>query len=623
MRRNAALSLIMILLVSVVFTPLQSVQAAAADNAKQIIDATGIMKTDKGSNENQTAVITRARFAQMLVNASTLKASVSGKSNVSLFSDVKKNYWASGYIQTAVSQGWMSGYLNGTFKPAKGITLQEAVYGIVKLLGYSSSDFNGNISDSIMLLYKTKGLNKNISITKSQYMTVEDCYDLFYNTLKTTTKAGTVYAVSLGYTVDSDGEPDYLSMISTSVKGPIVADENWKTKIPFPTIGAIFYKDGAICSLSDVSDYDVLYYSESFKMIWVYDNKVTGTVEAIDPDYSNPQSVTVSGKSYSFTGSDSALKFSSMGKVKEGDIVTLVLDKNDAVVDVLSIDEYNTSVTGVVINTGKHIAESDGSYKETYYIEFVDAYGNKYQQDYDNTSEVFFYGDLARLTYTDGIASVSKVKVGSISFGNNKFSSDGSILGDYKIASNAKLLDLKNDQYISIYPERLSGVTLPASSIYYYELNKKGEISQIIFNDITGDMDKYGIFTGMNVVGGSSKLSYSYLIGSTSGSLDAASSYRNVSFDVGPKGFVFINNVLSSFYALNEVKVTSTIGTRTIQAGKVKYTLADKYYVYLLTNNEYIATTIDKISDLANLNVYAYYDSSACGRVRVIVAESK
>jgi tellurite resistance protein len=570
----------MILLVSVIFTPLRSVQAAAADNAKQIIDATGIMKTDKGSNENQTAVITRARFAQMLVNASTLKASVSGKSNVSLFSDVKKSYWASGYIQTAVSQGWMSGYLNGTFKPRKGITLQEAVYGIVKLLGYSSSDFNGNISDSIMLLYKTKGLNKNISITKSQYMTVEDCYDLFYNTLKATTKAGTVYAVSLGYTVDSDGEPDYLSMISTSVKGPIVADENWKTKITFPASEAVFYKDGAICSLSDVYDYDVLYYSESFKMIWVYDNKVTGTIEAINPDYSNPQSVTVSGKSYTFTGSDSALKFSSMGKVKEGDIVTLVLDKNNSIVDVLSVDECNTTVTGVVINAGKHIAESDGSYKNTNYIEFVDASGNKYQQDYDSTSEVFYYGDLARLTYNDGTASVSKVTMGSISFGSNKFNSDGSILGDYKIASNAKLLDFENDQYISIYPERLAGVTLPASSVYYYELNKKGEISQIIFNNITGDMDKYGIFTGLNVVGASSKMSYSYLIGSTSGSLDAASLYSNVCFDIGPTGFAFTNNAITSSYALNEITVTSAIGTKTIQAGKVKYTLADKYNVY-------------------------------------------
>jgi hypothetical protein len=63
----------------------------------------------------------------MLINLSSLKGKVTGKCNISLFSDVSKKYWASGYIQTAVTQGWMTGYLSGKFKPAKGITLQEAV----------------------------------------------------------------------------------------------------------------------------------------------------------------------------------------------------------------------------------------------------------------------------------------------------------------------------------------------------------------------------------------------------------------------------------------------------------------------------------------------------------------
>lgn len=622
MRRRIALSLFVTLLLTVVLTPLTEVPAYAADNVKQIISAIGIMETDQGSNVDTAVTVTRSRFAQMLVNASSLKDTVASESSVSLFSDVKKNYWAAGYIQTAVTQGWMSGYLNGKFKPKQGITLQEAVYAAVKLLGYTSSDFTGNLSTGIMSLYKTKGLNENISKTKTQYLTVKDCSYLFYNILTATSKNGNIYAVSLGYAVDSYGELDYLSLVSTSIKGPIIADEDWKTELPFSTAQAVFYKDGVKCSTSDISDYDVLYYTESLKTVWVYDNKETGTVESINPDYSTPQSVTISGKTYTFADSEVSIKFSSLGEVKEDNIVTLVLDKNNIVVDVLSVDEYNTTVTGLVTETGSHLVQVNGSYVNRNYIVFVDAAGNKYQQDYDKTSILFYTGDIARLTFSNGTASVSKITLTSTSFGNNTFNSDGSSLGNVALASNVKILDVAANQYISVSTARLAGVTLTESTVYYYELNKNGEISQLILNNVTGDMNKYGVFTGYTFQAASDKANYNYLIGSESGSFNT-SSFINLSTDKGPKSFSFSDNTLTASYSLTEVAVTS-IGATTIQAGSVKIAMSEKCHVYQLVNGEYVATTIDKISDLTKFSVKAYYDKSttAGGRIRVIVAES-
>ncbi len=619
MRKKIALSLIVTLLLSVAINPVAVKPAYAADNVKQIINAIGILETDKGSNEDGTKVVTRARFAQMLINVSSLKDTVSNESSITLFSDVKKSYWAAGYIKTAVNQGWMSGYLSGKFKPKQGISLQEAVYGVVKVLGYSNSDIGTSVSTGVMKLYKTKELNTNISKTKAQYLTVNDCYNLFYNMLTTTAKDGTVYAVSLGYTVDSYGKLDYWTLVNSNIEGPVIVNESWRNELPFSTSQATFYKNGKQCSIADISDYDVLYYSEMSKVVWVYDNKVTGTVTSINPDYATPESVTISDTTYTFADSGVTIQFSSMGSVREGDIVTLVLDKNNVVVDVLSIDEYNTQVTGVVLNTGTHVTESSSNYYTSAYVTFVDASGNEYQQDYDSTAISFSVGDIARLIFADGTAAISKITLDSIPVINATFSSDGSSVGGYKLASNVKILDLDNLDYISIYPERLAGVTVLAA--YYYELNSSGEISQLILDDTTNDMNQYGVYTGSSSTG--SKALYNYMIGSVASSLTIGTSL-NLNFDVGPTGFENTSGTITKTYVLQGVTVTS-IGTATIQAGSAKYPLADTYYVYLLVDDEYVLTTLDKVSSLSKYNLKAYYDRAVSygGRIRVIVAQSK
>lgn len=58
---------------------------------------------------------------------------------VSLFKDVKSSHWASEYIRLAVEQNWMTGYTDGTFRPGRTITLEEACTALLRLLGYDSS----------------------------------------------------------------------------------------------------------------------------------------------------------------------------------------------------------------------------------------------------------------------------------------------------------------------------------------------------------------------------------------------------------------------------------------------------------------------------------------------------
>lgn len=622
MQKKLALILCLALFAAIALTPLSQSRVYAASRAVEVMNALEVMDTDQGSNASLSTVVTRARFAQMLVNMSPLKKGVSSESNISLFKDVKKSYWAAGYIQTALNQGWMTGYLNGTFKPTQGITLQEAVYGVIKLLGYSDSDFTGSKVSAIMKLYTSKKLDTSITKDKSEKLTTADCINLFYNTLNTTNKAGTAYATVLGYTLDSNGDIDYLSLINTGLEGPIIVDINWTSKLPFGTGIAKFYKNGTTCKFSDIKAYDVLYYSKNFKTVYVYDDKVTGTISAINPNYTSPTSVTIGGKEYRFADTDVALRFSAMGDVKKGDVSTLLLGKDSTVVGVLDIDEYNVTLAGYVLSTGKRIVEDkNGNFNSTDYVTFVDASGNQYTQDYDSNSLYLTEGKLVQVKFVDGSATISSYVSAPTAFADYSFSSDGYSLGYTALASDVKVLDLKKGKYMSVKPERLANVNLGSSSVLYYALNSKGQISELILNGATGDLDSFGIFTGITYP--NSGMNYKYLIDGVSNTL-ATDSASSLNLTEGPSGFVIGSDGLVSSYALTGVTVSS-IGINTVQSNNTKYTLASKYSVYLYVNKEYVLTTLDKVNNLAKYDVQAYYDkpTSLGGRIRVIIAAPK
>ena len=66
-------------------------------------------------NEN----VTRAQFAKMLVLAAGWNVVTPATPS---FNDVSSNYWAYGYIETAVSHGVISGYGDGSFRPGNPVT---------------------------------------------------------------------------------------------------------------------------------------------------------------------------------------------------------------------------------------------------------------------------------------------------------------------------------------------------------------------------------------------------------------------------------------------------------------------------------------------------------------------
>jgi hypothetical protein len=73
--------------------------------------------------------ITRAEFTTIAARFDSLVTDVTNP-----FSDVKAGHWASQYILSAYSKGWITGYADGTFKPAATINRGEAVAIVNRML---------------------------------------------------------------------------------------------------------------------------------------------------------------------------------------------------------------------------------------------------------------------------------------------------------------------------------------------------------------------------------------------------------------------------------------------------------------------------------------------------------
>ena len=247
--------------------------AVSSSTAVEAIQALGIITGDSSGNLNLSSPVTRAEFVTMMTAASSYKDSIGEGSGVSLFKDVKSDHWASEYIKLAVEQGWMSGYVDGTFRPDDQITLEEACTALLKMLGYDSSTLAGSYPSAQLSKASSVGLRDDLDAVQGEALTRQDCVMLFYNLLVSDDSSGTVYGTTLGYTV-TNGEVDYSTLVTADTKGPYVASADKSLSLPFSSTGATIYRNGALSSLSAVQEYDVYYYNANMRQLVV--DKLSG-----------------------------------------------------------------------------------------------------------------------------------------------------------------------------------------------------------------------------------------------------------------------------------------------------------------------------------------------------------
>jgi hypothetical protein len=313
------------------------VSASTNQKASEVTALAGITKDNKGNKVAKKTYVTRAEFAQMLVQASPYSLEAKQKSRLTLFIDVSKNNVKAAYIQMAVSKGYMRGYLGGTFKPNKNITLKEAIYGTLGILGYTNKDFSNNFSDARYEKYKELGLSKNINRKETDSLTITDCENLFYNLLNAKQKSGDIYGKVIGYTLDENGKIDTDALLTKKSKGPYVVQKGWEKKLTSKLSSYDIYINNTIATKEEIKDYSIAYCIDGLQKIMIYQDSVNGQIENITMSQNEPQDITISGTTYAIETPKKMKTLLKTNGIKKGMFVSLLLGKDDKISYILPI----------------------------------------------------------------------------------------------------------------------------------------------------------------------------------------------------------------------------------------------------------------------------------------------
>lgn len=597
--------------------------AVSQSTALETIQALGILAGDSQGNLNLSSAVTRAEFVTMMTAASSYKDTVGSGYGVSLFKDVKSSHWASEYIRLAVEQNWMTGYTDGTFRPGRTITLEEACTALLRLLGYDASTLAGSFPTAQLSKAGAVGLLDDVTAKQGQTLTRQDCVTLFYHLLLAETKAGAVYGTTLGYTVKNN-EVDYATVVSADTKGPYVADNGGGLTLPFTPTAV--YVDGALSDQSQVKQYDVYYYNAGLRTVWVYTDRATGTLTDLSPSKTAPTSATVAGVTYSIGSSTASYKLSSQGQFSQGDVVTVLLGMDGDIVDVVSAQNSETTYYGVVIASTKAASSSSTSSSST-----TSAQAQTQVACSDGTVRTFYHsggaqsvGKLVSVAVTQSGTTLSAIPRRSLS---GTVNSAGTRFAGYSFADNVEILDTDGDGgYARIYPSRLAGYSLTDDDVLFYSLDSTGSIDCLILDEATGDTYTYAFVTQATskTDGNSLSGSYTYLQNGQSHSVSGQQTY---SVKVGGARLTFSDNgSLKGMRQLSSVNLTG-LTSLTATAGSSKYALAEDVTVLLRDGSQqgYYPTTLSAVNS-TDYSLVGWYDNqgaSAGGRIRILVATKK
>lgn len=618
MKRLAAL-----FLAAVTALALPALPASAAyvsqSSAQQVLGALNIMTGDASGNYKLGSALTRAEFAKLLIQTSTKRNAVSGSSSYSPYSDVPYTHWAAAYIRAAVSAGYMTAWPDGTFRPSQGVLLEDAATSLLTVMGYSSSDYGADASSRLSFA-RGLGLLDGVSASAGSSITRGTALYLIYNTLCAKAKNGQSYIQSLGYSTSGDGL-DVEDIVASNSAGPImVTGSSWYSGTGLNASAARVYRNGSTVSLSDLQTYDIVYYSTSLNTVWAYDDKITGVFQSALPSRISPASVVVSGTTYTIESKAAADTLSYSGGLKYGDTITLLMGRNGKVAGVVSAG--SSAVYGYMTAAGTKTYTDTGSTVYSYYVSLLLPGGNTVE--YQVASDASDYADkVVKLTFSSGTASVSGISSSDLS---GKVSASSLTLGSSILASSVRILDV--DAFgngITIYPQRLDGITLNSGSVLLSQTDSSGKITDLILNDVTGDTRSYGVVTKATEVSQSMNLSgsYEYYIGSTSGRTSTSNKLFGLA-TAGPASFTLSGNSMEKISLLSSLSgMVSFSGTDAVTASDgTRYLLADQVACYRYSvSSGYIPLSLSEIR--AYSRAAAYYDKaeSSGGRIRVLVVQ--
>ncbi len=598
------IAIIMALMLSVV-----SVFASNVDVESEVVKALGIMTGYNNGDMKLDREVSRAEFAKMSVVASPYKNDVAKSAAVSLFKDLRHKHWAVPYVKLALENKWFHGYADGTFRPNSGIKYEEGITVLLRILGYSSDKLKGVYPNAQITKANEIGLSDNVGGIKGQKLTRAQCKTLFYNLLSSKNVDGQVYGESVNVPIKA-GKVDYLALVYSELEGPFVYENT--LKIPFEN--PIIYKNGEV--VKSLQSYDVYYYNKGLRKVFAYDKKIAGRVDVISPNNINPDRVILNGKEYELSNFDSKYAFSSFGKYRSGSKVTMLLGLNDKVVRVLDGKDLSFNYLGVVL--AKERVSKDLNSRTEFFdrVDLLCTDGVKRSFFVDSTSVK--KGDFANAKIEESDVYLEKFPKSSL---RGEVAKDK--LAGISISRDINVLEYYNDRMERLDYSELVGLNLSGDDVLYYAKDKFGNISDVVLNNISGDLMTYGyLLKGENHSGGFNGISssYEYLV---NGELKNISSY-DFTFKVDKGGIVELKSLYGD-EMLKNLKSTRVIELRTnsVLGEDKSITLDNHVQAYMKDGEDYKQVNINGLS-VEKHNLTAYYSENKLGdKVRIIIANKK
>lgn len=385
---------------------------------QNLLSSLSIMQGDENGDFCEDDMVTRAEFAKIAVTSSKHRNSVTNHSTVSPFSDVKFTHWGAPYIKVASSNGLVSGYPDGSFRPENGVLLEEGVTICLKLLGYEDIDFGSSWPSGQMSLATELGLLDGIEQTAGYSLKRADVMDLIYNTLNTELKNSQSKAItSFGYNVLSD-----TVLIATTNEVSTVARNKIVTSSGTYNISDSFDKTlvGLKGDLVLKNSQDAIAFfpgnqlSEEYSVYTVLNNEV------LVYDNGQTKKLDVSSDTLAYKGTASGTVNSFISQINQGDSLSVYNNYlGDAEYVIIGAEKlkgpytvkspsiikntYNLSNDAVFMRNGKVVSASAIEVNDIIYIsnamDLVWAYSNKVTGIYesalpnkDNVSQIILSG---------------------------------------------------------------------------------------------------------------------------------------------------------------------------------------------------------------------------------------
>ncbi len=602
--------------------------------AQEVVTALSIITPNKGSY-NLKGTLTRAELAKILVNTSVARTSVPGKSTTSPYKDVKFNYWAAPYIKVAAANGYMTSFPDGSFKPTQTVLIEDAVVGMLKVLGYTTADYGVDFPYAPMSFAAGKNVDilRSVSTKVGKPATRQDMIMLAYNSLDTAVKGGNGRTLiqTLGYTRAGVGEAlDIDTIEPDETEGPItVQNGNWYTGLGLTaTTGLKAFRNNEIATAEAITQNDIVYYSPKQKTLYAYARSVVGVLENVLPSRQMPNAVIVAGQTYQLETEKAIKAFSAAGTFNRGELVTLLLGSDGRVADVqLAKDGQNGAYALILQSDRKDYIDAAGKSYKSDYVKAMLADGSLVEyrtaQDYYT-----FAGAVARIDFEKSVAVLTGV--GDQATLTGKVDAVAGSIGAMKVAPGVKLLDVADKAGRPITLDRLDGMDAGALKPYCITLNGRNQIESIFFNNVSGDAAIYGVITGItNVsVGNTASAEIAYIANGQDASLRYTTS--TVVEQYGPASFT--RSTQAGNMSGLEPKLLHTLGMVKLENNVAKTTtgaafkLADAVQIYDYTNSSKpkLITASQAVAMGSKVTMEAFYDKemSQGGRIRIITVRN-